>query len=134
MKKRKELIIFASSCLVAGVVLFFTMRNYNILPEFTVDAVESIILSRSQDGEKEIQDIETFLKYYNQIYEVEDLIDGEMCTPDYDLHINLKSGDQITLIGGGRELEIVVSDSKKKSVKYRGRQDNLENLLLHGEY
>ncbi len=134
MKKKKDIIIFASSCLVLGIVLFFTIRNYNTLPEFKADAVDSIILSSSKDGDKEIQDVETFLKYYNQIHDVEDLIDGEICTPDYFLDINLKSGGQITLIGGGRELEIVVSDSRKKSVKYRGTQENIENLLLHGEY
>ena len=134
MKKKKDIIIFTSSCLVVGVVLFFITRNYNTLPEFTADAVESIVLDSAEDGDKKIEDVETFIKYYNQIYDVEDNLDGDILGPDYILNIKLKSGEAISMMGLARGLEIIVHDKEKNSKEYLGKQKELQNLVLYGEY
>ena len=135
MKKKKDIMIFVSCCLLVGVVLFFTMRNYNILPEFTTDAVESIVLESAEDGDKKIQDIETFIKYYNEIHNVEiktDFIDVMM--PNYSLTVKLRSGDTIDMYLLGKDIEIDVMDSERNSREYLGKQSNLYTLLHKGEY
>ena len=135
MRKKKDIIIFASSCLVVGIVLFFTTRNYNMLPEFTVDAVESIVLRSAEDGDKKIGDVETFIKYYNQIHNVE--VKTEFCDvliPDYSLTVKLKTGDTISMNLLGKEIEIDVMDSERNLREYLGRQSNLYTLLHKGEY
>ncbi len=128
--RKKAIFTLLVICLIfAGTYIFFTYKTSDKLLELQADEVESIYLYRLDSGNEEIQDIETFVGYYNQIYDVVEDKEAVGSVATCILTIVLKSGETIYLYNYSDDFAIIANGNQ-----LWGKQLNICNLLWYGRY
>lgn len=123
-------IVFA--LLVGGLV--WALVSKDEIPEIKADDVARIYFDDfTENGEKEL-DIDQFLTYYNQIYDVKENKTGEGTTEESRIVIEFKNGKEISIIDQSKKFEINFKDDKGKSQQYWGKQEEILNMLRYGVY
>lgn len=136
--KKKPLIITVSAIVIIviislAVTLLMTDKEL-VLPELEADDISNISYIMLDKDETTNLDIEEFLTYYNQIYDIRNNELGEGTTADRSIVIELKDGSKISICNSGSQFEVSFCDSDGESQQYWGKQQGIYNMLLHGFY
>lgn len=134
MKKKPMIIITVAILAVATLIIVLLLVNRELeLPELKTENVSSVYCETS-DNEKIDLDIEEFLGYYNQIYDLRNNEEGAGTTPTSMIIIELKEGKEIRIYNSGDQFEVNFSDDDGENRQYWGKQQQIANMLYHGLY
>lgn len=134
MKKKIliTVVIVVLALIVGG--LAWALMSKDEIPEINAKDVARIYYEDfTENGEKEL-DIDQFLTYYNQIYDVKENKTGEGTTPESRIVIELKNGKEIGIYDQSKKFEINFRDDNGKTQQYWGMQEEIYNMLRHGAY
>lgn len=134
MKKKLMIIITVTILAIATIIaaLFFSNRELEI-PKLKAEDISGVYCETS-DNEKINLDIEEFLGYYNQIYDLRNNEEGAGTTPDSSIVIELKDGNEISIYNSGDQFEVNFSDEDGDKQQYWGKQQEIANMLYYGLY
>ena len=133
--KKKSLIIVASVIVIISLTIVLLMKNNKLeLPKLEADDISNVYYHKHDKNETGNLDIEQFLVYYNQIYNIRDNVYGAGTTPDSSIVIELKAGDEIRIINSGDQFEVSFYNSEREKQQYWGKQQEIKNMLVHGFY
>ena len=134
MKKKNLIIITAIfiTVVVMIIVLFLVNRKLE-LPTLTAEDISKVYRDTFDDNKIDL-DIEEFLGYYNQIYDLRDNKEGAGSTPTCRIIIELKDGGEIGIYNSGDQYEINFTDGDGERHQYWGKQQEIANMLYNGVY
>ena len=132
--KKKPIIITVTIVVATTFILTLLLLNRELeLPMIKTEDI-SRVYRDTFDGNVVELDIEEFLSYYNQIYDLRDNKKGEGSTPTCRIVIELKSGKEIAMLNFGDQFEICFDGSEGKRHQYWGKQQEIANMLYKGFY
>lgn len=133
--KKKHIIFITISILVMVVVIvaIFLFNRKLELPKLETDDILRVHYHTSAIDFRQL-DIEEFLRYYNEIYDIRNNKEGAGTTPDRRIIIELKDGQEIGIYNSGDQFEVNFTKSNGKRCQYWGKQQEIANMLSHGVY
>lgn len=134
--KKKNVICIAMSVLAIAVIIvtLFLVNKKLELPKLNIENVAKIYCyNMDEDYEIELN-VEEFLGYYNQIYDIRNNKDDQGTTSLSKIIIELKDGTEIVIWNSGDQFEVAFADSDGKRYQYWGKQQEIANMLRHGVY
>ena len=133
--KKKLIIITATMVALATLIISLLLFNRELeLPRLTADDISNIYYHDTDKNETVDLDIEEFLGYYNQIYDLRDNKEGAGSTPSSWIKIELKDGQEIGIYNTGKQFQVSFTDNDGERHQYWGRQQEIYNMLYKGFY
>lgn len=133
--KKKLIIITATIVALATLIISLLLFNRELeLPRLTADDISNIYYHDTYKNETVDLDIEEFLGYYNQIYDLRDNKEGAGSTPSSWIKIELKDGQEIGIYNTGKQFQVSFTDNDGERHQYWGRQQEIYNMLYKGFY
>ncbi len=133
--KKKLIIITATIVALATLIISLLLFNRELeLPRLTADDISNIYYHDTDKNETVDLDIEEFLGYYNQIYDLRDNKEGAGSTPSSWIKIELKDGQEIGIYNTGKQFQVSFTDNDGERHQYWGRQQEIYNMLYKGFY
>ena len=134
MKKKHIIFIAITVFAMAAIIVTIFLFNRKLeLPKLEKDDILSVHYHTSAIDFREL-DIEEFLGYYNEIYDIRNNKEGAGTTADTRIIIELKDGRKIGICNSGDQFEIYFTKSNGKRCQYWGKQQEIANMLYHGVY
>lgn len=133
---KKKHIFFITISILAMVVIIVAIFLFNRkleLPKLKAENIVRVYRDEFEDSKIEL-DIEEFLGYYNQIYDIRNNKEGAGTTPDRRIIIELKDGQEIGIYNSGDQFEVNFTKSNGKRCQYWGKQQEIANMLFRGVY
>lgn len=135
---KKKLIIIITSAVILAVALIAALLLVDReleLPKLKADDISKVYCEMFKDEGIRIDlDVEEFLAYYNQIYDLRDNKEGAGTTPDSKIVIELKDGEEISIFNSGDQFEVNFRENDGERHQYWGKQQEIANMLTHGFY
>ena len=132
-KKHIFFITITVFAMVAIIVTIFLFNRKLELPKLETDDILSVHYHTSSDDFQQL-DIEEFLVYYNQIYDIRNNKEGAGTTAHRRIIIELKDGQKIGICNSGDQFEVNFTKSNGERCQYWGKQQEIANMLYHGVY
>ena len=134
MKKKPMMIIIVAIIAVVALIAGLLLVNRELeLPELTAEDISKVYRDTFDDNKIDL-DVEEFLGYYNQIYDLRDNKEDAGSTPNSRIIIELRDGEEICIYSSGDQFEVDFSDSDGEKHQYWGKQQEIANMLYHGIY
>lgn len=134
MKKKHIIFLVSGLFIIVAIIVIAILLNKKVeLPKLKVEDIERIYCDEFDDNDIQL-DIEEFLGYYNQIYDIRNNKKGEGTTPASRIIIELKDGTEIGIYNSGDQFEVNFINSDGKICQYWGKQQEIANMLYHGVY
>ena len=134
MKKKHIFIIAIIIFVVATIITTIFLFNRKLeLPKLKAEDILSIYYDTSSSDFQQL-DVEEFLEYYSQIYDIRNNKEGEGTTPTSRIIIQLKNGQEIGIYNSGDQFEVNFTDRDGRRCQYWGKQKEIANMLYHGVY
>ena len=131
--KKKLLIIVATVIVIISLAIVLLLVNKKLeIPELEAGDISNVYYDILGENKSMNLDIEEFLGYYNQIYDIREVTGGT--TPDSRIVIELKDGSDISIYSSGDQFEVNFYDSEGKLTQYWGKQQEIYNMLIYGFY
>ena len=120
--------------MVVIIATVFLINRKLELPKLKAEDVARIHYDGNEFNDNKELDIEEFLVYYNQIYDIRNNKEGAGTTADRRIIIELKDGRKIGICNSGDQFEVNFTKSNGKRCQYWGKQQEIANMLYHGVY
>ncbi|MBQ2982483.1 MAG: hypothetical protein IJD58_10245 [Lachnospiraceae bacterium] len=134
MKKKHIIFIAITVFAMAAIIVTIFLFNRKLeLPKLEKDDILSVHYHTSAIDFREL-DIEEFLGYYNEIYDIRNNKEGAGTTADTRIIIELKDGQKIGISNSGDQFEVDFTKSNGKRCQYWGKQQEIANMLDYGVY
>ena len=134
MKKKHIIFIAITVFAMAAIIVTIFLFNRKLkLPKLEKDDILSVHYHTSAIDFREL-DIEEFLGYYNEIYDIRNNKEGAGTTADTTIIIELKDGQKIGISNSGDQFEVDFTKSNGKRCQYWGKQQEIANMLDYGVY
>ena len=134
MKKKHIIFLVSGLFIIVAIIVIAILLNKKVeLPKLKVEDIERIYCDKFDDNDIQL-DIEEFLGYYNQIYDIRNNKDDQGTTSLSKIIIELKDGTEIVIWNSGDQFEVAFADSDGKRYQYWGKQQEIANMLRHGVY
>lgn len=133
---KKKHIFFITIAILAMAAIIVTIFLFNRKLELPKLKAEDILCVHYDVSSSDIRqlDIEEFLGYYNQIYDIRNNKEGVGTTPDSRIIIELKDGQEIGIYSSGDQFEVNFTNSDGERCQYWGKQQEIANMLYRGVY
>ncbi len=132
--KKKVLIIIAAIILGLLTAVPLLIKEELELPKLESADISKVYFDDCSESEKEILDIDEFLEYYNNIYDIRDNVLGEGTTPETYIRIELRNGEEISISNSGDQFQVDFKNDKGEGKQYWGKQQEIANMLRYGFY
>ena len=131
---KKKVLWTAIVLVVCFVVVLVVCIKVNI-PTIDKDEVVRVYYGGWEGKGKRELDIDEFLNYYNDIYDIEKSKYGSVTTPPSDITIELENGKYIRISYQTTKFFLIsFEDDDGQWKTYFGKQKEIHNMLTHGEY
>ena len=134
MKKKHIIFIAITVFAMAAIIVTIFLFNRKLeLPKLEKDDILSVHYHTSAIDFREL-DIEEFLGYYNEIYDIRNNKEGAGTTAHRRIIIELKDGQKIGICNSGDQFEVNFTKSNGERCQYWGKQQEIANMLDYGVY
>lgn len=133
VKKNKRIIIIIVAVAIIGLLIWW-ISSMNGIPKIKAEDVARIYYDGPEFNDNKELDIEEFIGYYNEIYDIKENKLGEGTTPESWVVIELKSGEEIIIYDQSKKFEVNFENGRGKIKQYWGKQEQIYNMLRHGSY